>query len=92
MVKLKRVLPYDVKVTSSENGGVLVQIGCVTFSFSNGQDSLDLLTEYLTDPKAAIKRYKNSYSIDISYTMDDAGTGGQIGVLSGTIPSGLSFS
>jgi hypothetical protein len=53
-------LPYEIKITCSSNKGFIVKVGCCTCVFSNKEDLLSALKEYLDDPEGMEKKYNEA--------------------------------
>ena len=46
-----KALQYDIKISTSSNKGFIVKVGCCTCIFSNKENLLSALKEYLDDPE-----------------------------------------
>lgn len=55
-----RAIPRDIKITPSDNKGFIVKCGCGTFAFSNKDDMLVAMKEFIGDPETVEKRYNDS--------------------------------
>jgi len=60
--------------------GYIVTIGCQTAGFSNKEDLLKAITEYVTDPEAAEKKYYNPVSGLVAVDPDPIHPGNPYGV------------
>lgn len=52
-----KALQYDIKISTSSNKGFIVKVGCCTCIFSNKENLLSALKEYLDDPEGMEKKY-----------------------------------
>ena len=59
MQKVKRIFNYKITLMASDNGGVIVKIGCATAVFDGKDTLLDGLENYLSDPDHWEKEYNN---------------------------------
>ena len=55
-----RAVQYTITIESSDNNGFIVNVGCGKFAFSNKDDMLEAIQEYVNNPKVVEKRYNSS--------------------------------
>ena len=46
-----RAVQYTITIESSDNNGFIVNVGCGKFAFSNKDDMLEAIQEYVNNPK-----------------------------------------
>jgi len=46
MLEFKKVLPHDIHITSSANGGYIVTVGCCITVFNTAVELLDVIDAY----------------------------------------------
>lgn len=60
-MKFEKALPYDINISSSSNMGYIVKVGCSVNVFTNKNDLLVALQEYIDNPKKVEKEYNESF-------------------------------
>jgi hypothetical protein len=56
-MQFELAFPYDIQITPTVNGGVIVRCGCAELSFTSTNKLLTALREYFKDPEQAEKDY-----------------------------------
>lgn len=56
-MQFELAFPYDIQITPTVNGGVIVRVGCAELSFTSTNKLLTALREYFKDPEQAEKDY-----------------------------------
>ncbi len=64
-MEFKRISNYDINITHTANGGMIVRVGCATLSFSNPEDMMDIMKQYYENPDGMEKQYNNASSQDV---------------------------
>jgi len=66
MLEFKKVLPHDIHITSSANGGYIVTVGCCITVFNTAIELFGALEDYILDPKEIERRYYNQMQKNIN--------------------------
>ena len=66
MMEFKRVSKYDINITHTVNGGMIVKVGCAVLTFSNPEDMMDVMKQYYENPDEMEKLY-NKANCDVTY-------------------------
>lgn len=53
-------IPYDIRITGSSNKGFIVAVGCATLTFTDTEEMIHAIREYIQDPEGVEKAYNNS--------------------------------
>jgi hypothetical protein len=53
-------LPYDIRISGSANKGFILNVGCCTCVFTNKKEMLNVISDYIDDPKKMEKEYTQS--------------------------------
>lgn len=61
MIEFGKAINHQVTITAADNKGYLVQIGCKVFAFSEAEGVIDLVSEYIRNPKGTEERYYRSF-------------------------------
>lgn len=69
-MKLEKAIPYEIRITPSDNMGFLVRIGCGTFTAENRTNLLAMLSEYLQNPKGLEEKYNKSCTEEVPDSTD----------------------
>ena len=56
-MEFKKAIPREVVIQPTHNGGFIVHTGCCQLAFSEPEDLLTALRQYLIDPEKAEKSY-----------------------------------
>jgi len=56
-LKFKRAIPYDIHIESTANDGFIVRVGCCICVYTNIDEMMDDIKEYINDPETAEKQY-----------------------------------
>jgi hypothetical protein len=56
-MQFELAFPYDIQITPTVNGGVIVRVGCAELSYTSTNKLLTALREYFKDPEQAEKDY-----------------------------------
>ena len=56
-MNFKKALQHEIKIKASDNNGYIVTIGCGEYVYSNPNDLIKDLKEYLKDPEKMEKKY-----------------------------------
>ena len=54
------VLPYDINIKGSSNKGFIVKTGCSTCVFTDAEEMLKAIDEYIKNPKGLEEEYNKS--------------------------------
>ena len=65
MMEFKRVSKYDINITHTVNGGMIVKVGCAVLTFSNPEDMMDVMKQYYENPDEMEKLY-NKANCDVT--------------------------
>ena len=60
MIVFGSPIPYDIRITGSSNQGFIVTVGCATLTFTDKEEMIHAIREYLNDPKGVEKVYNQS--------------------------------
>ena len=60
MVEFGMAIPYDIRITGSANKGFILTVGCCTCAFTDIEDVLEAIKEYVKDPKAMEAAYNEA--------------------------------
>jgi len=59
VMKLGKVIQHDIHIIPTDNFGFRTKVGCGRFAFSNKEDMVKALTEYLDNPEELEKAYNS---------------------------------
>ena len=65
MMEFKRVSRYDINITHTVNGGMIVKVGCAVLTFSNPEEMMDVMRQYYENPDEMEKLY-NKANCDVT--------------------------
>jgi hypothetical protein len=57
MIEFQNLLPYDIRLSGSANKGFILIAGCCTCVFTDLDEALDAIREYVEDPKKMEAKY-----------------------------------
>ena len=57
-IEFSIAIPHTVSITASDNGGLIVMIGCVTMTYTDPDTLLQDLARYLRDPEEIEQQYR----------------------------------
>lgn len=58
-MEFKKASSYDINITHTINGGIIVKVGCATLCFSNAKDMMVAMEQFYADPQGIEKEYNN---------------------------------
>ncbi len=61
-MEFRELIPYEIRITPSKNGGFIVNVGCCTCVYTSVMEMLEELTKYLESPQQVEKEYNNRIS------------------------------
>lgn len=70
-MEFKRMSKYDINITHTANGGMIVRVGCATLSFSNPEDMMDAMKQYYENPDGMEKQFNVISSQDVPQPVAD---------------------
>lgn len=72
-MEFKKASNYDINITHTINGGIIVKVGCATLCFSSPEDMVDVMKQYYEDPEGMEKLYNSQNGPqDVAYSQDES--------------------